>query len=250
MDRIAKIGFFHFGNGHGAPMRALRCELRKKAPEDLKNALVVLPEGFNIGKCYHDSKAEVNPEPNVTRALKSEALKYEIMFVAALILESQQKKRSSAYLINADGESPLCHKMVPDGMGDYDPCRDCCDENNPRAYGGALVGCLICADSDPPRPLSWREPNEERARLSAVINKMRSRTTTPTILCIPAHPHTLSGGGAPSAWPNYTVIFASSCDRAGHGSSIGHLGQTLAEAEGPANVITIVNLPVPSGPKE
>jgi len=251
MDKIAKIGFFHFGSGHGAPMRALRCALGKKAREDLKGALILLPEGFNTGKCYHDTKANVNPEPNVTEALKAEALKYEIAFVAALILESQQKKRNSAYLIDADGGSLLFHKMVPDGMGDYDPCTDCCDKHNPRAYGGALVGCLICADSDPPRPRSWGDANNvERDRLSAVINNMPPGATAPTILCIPAHPHTLSGGGAPSAWPKYTVIFASSCDSVGHGSSIGHLGRTLADAEGPANVITIVSLPLPAGPKE
>jgi hypothetical protein len=250
MERITKIGFFHFGSGYGAPMKALRCALAEKAQEDLKGALIVLPEGFNIGKCYHDTKADIDPEPDVIAALKAEALKYEIAFVGALILDSQRKKRNSAYLIDADDASPMCHKMVPDGMGDYDPCRDRCDEHNPKLYGGTLLGCLICADSDPPRPVPWREPSVERDRLNAVIKKMPLGTTIPTILCIPAHPHTLSGSGAPGAWPGYTVIFASSCDGADRGSSIGHLGETLADAEGPENVIKIVDLPVrgvPSG---
>src|SRR5712692_8213275 len=117
MEKTTKVGFFHFGSGHGAPMKALRCALREKAAKDLHGALIVLPEGFNIGKCYHDTESDVNPEPDVIAALKAEALKYEIAFVAALILDLQQKKRNSAYLIDADGELPICHKMVPDGLG-------------------------------------------------------------------------------------------------------------------------------------
>jgi hypothetical protein len=250
MERATRIGFFHFGSGHGKPMKALRCALGTKALEDLKGALIVLPEGFNIGKCYHDTEADTNPEPDVIAALKAEAVKYGIAFVAALILDSHGKKRSSAYLIDANDESTMCHKMVRDGMGNYDPCRNCCDEHNPKPYGGALLGCLICADSDPPRPLSWRDPSAERVRLNGVINKMPPKTTTLTIFCVPAHPHTLSGSGAPGAWRNYTVIFASSCDGTDCGSSIGHLGETLAVAEGPANVIRIVDLPVPTSPQE
>ena len=50
MEKITKVGFFHFGSGHGAPMKALRCALREKAAKDLHGALIVLPEGFGSAR--------------------------------------------------------------------------------------------------------------------------------------------------------------------------------------------------------
>jgi predicted amidohydrolase len=244
MELTVKVGYFHFGKDHGTPMEALRCELNKQAKEKLADTLLVLPEAFNIGKCYCDSSVPDNSQAGILDLLKAEAQARSITFVAGLILESNGVTRNSAYFIGGADSFPMCHKMVPDGIGRYAVCAENCDVHNPLPHRGGLVGCLICADSDPPQNRSYLEVRPDLRRWERIVGLMRAEQSKPVIFCVPAHPHTLKGAGAPSAWPEFLVVFASSCMKPDYGSSIGDHGHLVVEADGPINVVDIAGIKV------
>ena len=169
MEKITKVSFFHFGTGYAKPLEALESSLRAKGRDELSGALILLPEGFNIGKCYHDQAAPEQPEADVISRLKLKAGEYDIAFVATLILEFEGIRRNCACLIDAEDDRLLCMKMVPDGMGDYKECTSACDENNPILYGDAVLGCLICADINPSQRKSYKEVRPDRDRLAPFL---------------------------------------------------------------------------------
>jgi predicted amidohydrolase len=242
MEKITNIGFFHFGREYGNPIEALRCALEARGKAAVKGALIVLPEGFNVGECYHDSTDQRRPEECVIDRLKYLTLEYGVAFVAALVLDLGGKKRNSAYLIDQNEYWLICHKMLQDDFGVYEGWNEGGVEGNPQSFGGIMIGCLICADSDPPQRRSWTEQRPDIERKIAVAFACRADGNISKVLCIPSHSHLMSGKEAPRAWPDHTIVYASSCDKAIRGSSIGHLGRTLAEAEGPTNVVEVVGL--------
>src|ERR1700685_3197425 len=81
MDLITRIGFFHYGKHHSTPLDAFRVELEKLSKDAIKGALVVLPEGFNLGRCYHDATIEPTPEPDIIEKLHCLTHDYEFAIV-------------------------------------------------------------------------------------------------------------------------------------------------------------------------
>ncbi len=116
---LSKVGFFHFGENHEAPIESLRSALSEHTKQWLARSLIVLPEAFNIPTDYWGWQKEAGPDCAVKSALETAAREFNVIFVAGLL---DGDKRSSAYLV--DGHvSPIriCHKVSNDQSNRYEP---------------------------------------------------------------------------------------------------------------------------------
>ncbi len=116
---FTSVGFFHFGKDYDKPIPALKNVITKFKSDGkcLENALIVLPEGFNIGKPYRqEERPNVNPSILDELALLSEMA--NCAFVAGLIIEDSPgiyPPYSSAYLIDGHFlKVCLSRKALPD----------------------------------------------------------------------------------------------------------------------------------------
>jgi predicted amidohydrolase len=145
---FSRIGYLHFGRNHEQPIESLRIELEENR-NNVCNALVVLPEGFNIRKFYWD-KAKSDAGSEVLDDLKRLSREYGAAFVVGLTIRfPNQPLYSSAYLI--DEERPpevICHKEHDDGSLNYRPCpHEECDTRNPIECRCCWIGAMICMDA-------------------------------------------------------------------------------------------------------
>lgn len=182
---LQKAGFFHFGDGHSRPVQALKCAL--KDASDVKGALIVLPEAFNISVYYSD-KGDRNFDPSILGEVKDLAVEFGVAFVAGLIIQEccgPQPPYSGAYLIESTQQTLMCYKVIPDHPTEgnytrnYTPCQGTNDFNNPISYEGIRIGALICADANPPQllyPLM-------KERIGRVVKAC-------DVMCVPAHMNT------------------------------------------------------------
>jgi hypothetical protein len=187
---IGRVGFFHFVQAHEDPLGELTVFLRKHLSGRLDQSLVVLPEGFNLGREYNINPALAEQTRKkkalfdarcILQYLDGIAAARAIVFVVGLIDEG---RRNSAYFV--DGKSTprlICHKMNDDGSGEYDCCEECYQGQNP--VEGFSVGALLCMDA-------CEEPvkdDRSRHRIEAA-NKRRERLLAGLesrggILCVP-----------------------------------------------------------------
>jgi len=175
---LEKIGFFRFGRDHSEPRRALECALEKS--HGAENALVVLPEAFNIAVPYQQREGKQNFDRMIVKELQALSERFKVAFVAGLVINEPcgpAPPRSAAYLVTNAGQSLICYKMGSDDTaGDnYTPCTRRADRNNPFAYEGVRIGTLICVDANPPT----RYP-AFHCRLQTVVNAS-------DVVCVPAH---------------------------------------------------------------
>jgi hypothetical protein len=142
-----RIGAFHLGTGHEEPIAALELELERTGGT---NALIVLPEGFNLGKHYSSEPGIPKFERDVVlRQLSAIARRLATAFVVGLLEpepEGSRRPHSSAYFISATKVSLMCHKQRWDGSGHYSVCPEAADRANPIIQADASVIAAICMD--------------------------------------------------------------------------------------------------------
>lgn len=176
---LQRIGFFHFGANHSTPVEALKSAL-ESAP-DARDALVVLPEAFNISVPYWDLVGEREFEIGVIGELEKLAGRFGVAFVAGVVIKEDRgpnPPHSAVHLVEATQSTLMCYKVGEDKSAgvNYTACKSNADFENPIKYRGVRVGALVCADADPPRNLD----KELTPRLKSVVDKS-------DIVCIPAH---------------------------------------------------------------
>jgi predicted amidohydrolase len=234
-EPLARIGFFHFGTGHNLPLASLEFALAEKGRNEVAGSLIVLPEGFNIGKLYTD-RGPCDSDPAIICRLGIISERYNVAFVAGLIVSDTScvaPPYSSAYLIDRTLSVPLCRKQRRDRMHatNYTATYNS-DICNPFFYRGLSISALICMDSpDKPR-LEWLDVL--RARTPPVAPP-RQR-----VLCIPAHMDTSF------RWDNLSstmfgemrVVLANSNPN-GCGSLIVDSGTRVGFEQGQRNVVTL-----------
>ena len=258
---MKRIGFFHFGRNHNKPLQALETSLKcseVETPEALTEALVVLPEAFNIGVKYRESGIR-NFDRAILKGLQHFSNDFRLTFVAGLVIEEPncpyEPPFSGAYVIRPNDEPFLmCHKVTDDGSNaNYTSARTAYeadhpiifDIHNPAQLGERKVGVLICLDATPSPGRSMvsggRRPKVDlNARVTQVVQGSE-------ILCIPAHMSAQFfngarvGGTIDPQWKGTRVVLANS-DPSGARSFVTDAEGTilrLAIAQDECEVVTI-----------
>jgi predicted amidohydrolase len=195
---FSNIGFFRFVAGYDTPVPSLKTALEKHGR--VGGSLIVLPEGFNIGK-YYRTEGRCNYDKRVLGALQSLAAKCNVTFVAGLIVEEPNAPNppfSSIYLIDASSSTLICRKQGDDGYPNYTPFSAVPDAPNPIQYGGSSIAAIVCMDCDSPQVF---RPIEDRL----------SKAQGPKIVCIPACMNKVYGDHAiAGSWPTHHVVLANS----------------------------------------
>ncbi len=195
---FSNVGFFRFVAGYDTPLPSLETALEKQGR--VGGSLIVLPEGFNIGK-YYRNMGQCNYDRTALGALQSLAGKYSVTFVAGMIVEEPNAPMppfSSAYLIHASSSTLICRKHGNDGYPNYTPFNAVADAPNPIQCGGSSIAAIVCMDCDSPQVF---RPIEDRL----------SKAQGPKIVCIPACMNNDYGDHAiAGSWPNHYVVLANS----------------------------------------
>ena len=180
MEKLKKIGFFHFGeNDKNDPISSLLKALalfRTKSPE-LSDCLLVLPEAFNVRGGYF---GEDHPDASIGSALKQISAKTKIAFVAGLI--EPGVGCNAAYLI----DGARCHllsrkRQYTRGKGAYTLYRPCQLDDDPVAHRGLRIAALVCNEADYSGGNSRRERRRDK-----VLNAIEALPAGPIVLCVPA----------------------------------------------------------------
>jgi predicted amidohydrolase len=123
---IARVGFFHFVEDYGRPIRSLVTELRKHPESEIASSLIVLPETFNLGRYYWDpvQKGRFRPTGSFLNRLAALSRCIGAVFVVG-VLESTPNSPvpyNSAFLVVPDeSQVPvlMSRKIDPDSRGLY-----------------------------------------------------------------------------------------------------------------------------------
>src|SRR5579871_2732897 len=161
---ICRAGFFHFVADHAHPLDQLKKSLTDSAT-NVSEALIVLPEAFNIAADYwrplNSGISPANTDCGIIPRLQCICEDFKVSFVAGLIVDmsgSPNPPHNSAWLIDSTGASPLSVKLSNDGTGagprgradyanNYTPCLADCDIDNGIPYRNLTVGALLCMDA-------------------------------------------------------------------------------------------------------
>lgn len=235
MPGIEKIGFFHFGHGWDKPVPSLQCALEKHASDRIRNTLIVLPEGFNIGAEYRRTAPAPKTDPGILFALQGICFDFKIALVAGLIITtpgSPTPPFSSAYLIDSEGFGLLCHKRQDDGTGqaggtqiqNYTQCTNGCDTHNAVRYCNISVAALICMDAFTSG--TGTAGNRDRHE----ILEQRLGNDSVRVVCFPSHTKDCSQVGLAEPWRHSFVVVANSS------SSRLEPGSFIAEVDGQGGV--------------
>jgi len=180
------------------PVASLKTALERHGK--VGGSLIVLPEGFNIGK-YYRNEGRCNYDREALAALQLLAAKYNVTFVAGMIVQEPNAPNppfSSVYLIHASSSTMICRKHGDDGYPNYTPFNAVPDAPNPIQYGDSSIAAIACMDCDNPRVF---RPIEGR------LSKLQG----PKIVCIPACMNNVYGDHAiAGSWPNHYVVLANS----------------------------------------
>jgi predicted amidohydrolase len=151
---FASVGFFHFGTDHEHPIKALNIAIGEftRRGGTLKDALIVLPEGFNLGRRYDDD-SPANFEMAILGELQKLSSEIACAFVAGLIVRDTpgiNPPYNSAYLIDGHKHKRLARKMLPDHTASGSNCWSNLNytahgtfENEAVVYRGVAVAALI-----------------------------------------------------------------------------------------------------------
>jgi len=216
---ISRVGFFQFVKGYGHPIPELEKAI-DKSTEPVMDSLIVLPEGFNIGKRY-DEPGQSNYQPNVLRELRRIALEKGVAFVAGLIVKDcvfgRNPPYSSARLIVGRRSEIICFKHNPDGtevgshieqIRNYRCCRKgLCDRHNPGECDNVTIAALICRD--------WFTESGNKERHETLRTELSRSKAAYKVVCVPAHTHfqqprDLNFDGTAETWKGCFVILANS----------------------------------------
>lgn len=175
---MRRIGAFHFGTNHAAPLKSL--ELALQDASDAREAVIVLPEAFNIGVAYRGEGSR-NFEPSIVGDLQRLADRFGVAFVAALVVREPGgpvTPHSGVYFIEGSRSALLCFKIGPDDMAgiNYTPCTGQADFSNPITYECVSIGALICVDANPTASLA-----------PILMPRLQTVVAASRIICVPAH---------------------------------------------------------------
>jgi predicted amidohydrolase len=191
---IEQVGFFHFVESYGEPLCELSRCLETQPAKRKGEALIVLPEGFNLGRRYNiDWRCEAQTRQTKPRFsahcmvefLDAIAKARSLVFVVGLI-EGDHAKRNSAYLI--DGKNPpllMCRKMNNDHSGEYEPCKGECQFKNPHDTGGVYISALLCMDAERQAEGDDEVKKAANCRRDHVLSAL-GRNPNRRLLCVPA----------------------------------------------------------------
>jgi predicted amidohydrolase len=211
---IERVGFFHFVESYSDPLGELTKCLEKHPPEAARNSLIVLPEGFNLGRKYGscvDEPTAKKPSFDarcMLQFLSGIATRRDLAFVVGLI---DDDRHNCAYFV--DGQPPrlMCQKMNKDSFCEYEPAEGIAKGENPIEVGDMCIGALICIDAieqhTPGGNTSFQDAaNFRRDRLLSDLSCDGYQ-----VLCVPAC--ILSGNlpQKPHGWGGKRVIVANSC---------------------------------------
>jgi predicted amidohydrolase len=199
---LRRAGFFHFAESHCNPLGELAKAMSEVSPAiDLADSLIVLPEGFNLGRAYDLSN---NPKEKprfhercVLECLRQIAARCEVVFVVSVI--EIDTERNSAYFVDAGTPRLMCHKIIDDQSREYELCTiDCQGENPVTCPEEMWIGALICADALDNRPTHCEGVEAAYQRLHSLQSSLCGKRN---LVCVPAHMDTKSndppmcGGG-------------------------------------------------------
>jgi predicted amidohydrolase len=186
---ISKVGFLHFGVDHNRPLQALESALQDAAIRcsSLRDSMIVLPEGFNLGQHYWDKAYGPKTTPATSTAiigdLKALSSKYGCALVAGLIVDdcpNVSPPFNSAYLIDGEDDRLLARKHQDDGSTNYSPFPEYYSKSIVwRGIGIITVICMDCYGS-----------TERFGVLADEIKDCSAR-----VVCIPMHMSNGLGGG-------------------------------------------------------
>lgn len=240
--RFKRLGFFHFVKNLHDPLGELGLALDEYRPEELHEALIVLPEAFNLIGDYHaaalkdaidheefcgrlrrlcTSRPSSNGEVMDTR---------KITFIVGVLGSHKGTCRNSAYWVSGEKEVLLCHKMGNDAPKYFEshPLVGA-DIDNPHEG----VAALICMDA-----FDTGQPNDQAANVRR--SDLLSRDTW--LVCSPQRNTSFVRHVIPDAAGRWRVI-ANGRDYPDCPSMIiDPSGQVLAE-ETLANRVRLADLP-------
>jgi predicted amidohydrolase len=197
---FTSIGFFHFGKDHGKPILALDAAISdfKCKGGTLENSLIVLPEGFNLGRHYYGTEPP-KVDLSILDWLAGVSTAFRCAFVAGLIVADTlgvNPPYSSAYLIDGlcQPRQPILtrkkkkdntetSRVFPDHnwVANYTAFLDY--EPRALAHRGLAIAALICLDAQ-----SDMEPREDYdLRCDAVAKMLSDCKCQHRLLCIPAN---------------------------------------------------------------
>lgn len=192
MDDLQAVGYFHFGDKDKSdPIRSLKDELRGK---DLSNALIVLPEAFNVPLGSVEGSA---PDLSVGPKLRQICVEQEAAFVVGMIEEPTQEQLgcNSAYLV----DSEFCHLLARKSQTARNGLYRRCLHNVPLPYRGLLVAALVCNDS------SFDRGAEQQ--IEKFMRGLAVPTGHTTTLCIPSCMGSMnSSTSIVSSWAEFDVV--------------------------------------------
>lgn len=203
---------------------------------NIENALIVLPEGFNIGRSYY-GKERPNTEWSILGRLAQLCLEHKCVFVASVIVDdgsNVQPPYSSAYLVDGNHRPfLLCRKCSSDNAelsnaqgqwwtANYTTCGSF--QSTAISYRGVALSALICMDA--------QAEHRGLENCQALAQEMFSHNAQFNILCIPANMKEGFCNGAigmnvgqTTPWQNTIQVLANS-------HSSGPLGSFVSKADG------------------
>ena len=238
---LNRIGLFHFGINQNDPLGELQSAMY--AANDITDSLIVLPEGFNIGK-YYWSSGDCDYGSDVVSQLQDLSRRFHVAFVAGLIIKETngpQPPYSSVYLIDGCRSTPVCHKEGDDGSRNYTPDTGNGDINNPiQSHENVCIGALICMDA-----LTDTRVDAHRDERHQMLRREIDRSNCACrVVCIPGCMDSYYNRNlVAKCWGAYYVVLANSRE-CGCGSFISKDGGIVEEVCPPENRICTVKVGV------
>ena len=199
---LVRGGFFHFCKDyHKPPLEVLEFALTVAVQRfgSLSDALVVLPEAFNIDKRhYYSAEQTTNYDPSILDGLKGLSANFKCAFIAGLIIRDSTgivPPYSSVALIDMSVPPTNCRvlslKTKDDGSRKYTPHREF--YSRPVVWRNLGIVALICFDAQ-----SDQEDHEHfRERFQKLGDELKSRKCHTSVVCIPMHMSNGLCGGYP-----------------------------------------------------
>jgi predicted amidohydrolase len=173
---LEQIGFFHHGSeDRSNPLDSLETAIKKAGgKEKVKSSLIVLPEAFNLKVAYGEG-ARLDFEKGVEGALKKLAEKYQVVFVAGLILRNCLNQRcNTACFIAGDRRLLVLSRKVGCDSACPSVYQSCTPVDEIVDYDHARITALICMDM-----------GEDNARRGDLVKRIKGSPCP--ILCVPAN---------------------------------------------------------------